>query len=76
MQLKYSKGDNQFEGDDTLYFACVEVIQSGNEHVVQQYKMLWFLKCGCAYQLFDTDFIYDFWETWTFRVNFMYDKFL
>ena len=49
IQPKYSKGDNQLEGDDTLYSACITMIRSGNEHAVQHCKMSWFLKHGSVY---------------------------
>mmetsp|Transcript_31596 Transcript_31596/g.76333 ORF Transcript_31596/g.76333 Transcript_31596/m.76333 type:complete len:492 (-) Transcript_31596:28-1503(-) len=75
-QPKYSKGDIQFSGNDTLYSACVAVVRSGNERAVQRCKMSWFLKRGCAFQQWDIGLFCDIWEAWTFQVNFMYDKFL
>ena len=76
MQPKYSKGDGQFTGNETLHSACVAVIRSGNERAVQRCKMSWFLKRGCAYQLWDIDMLCDIWEAWAFQANFMCDKFL
>jgi len=71
MQPNYSKGGVQFTGIETLESACVAVVRSGNERAVK-----WFIKRGCAYQLWDIDLVCDIWEAWTFQVNFMHDKYL
>jgi hypothetical protein len=76
VQPTYSKGDSQFTGEETLYSALIVMIRSGNERAVQRCKMSWFVKRGCAFQLWDTSLVCDHWEAWTFQVNFMYDKFL
>ena len=70
------KADDQFGGDKVLRTGCVAVVRSGNERAVKRSKMSWFLKRGCIDQLWDTDFLCDVWEAFTFRVNFMFDKFL
>jgi hypothetical protein len=76
VQPTYSKGDSQFTGEETLYSALIAMIRSGNERAVKRCKMSWFVKRGCAFQLWDTSLVCDHWEAWTFQVNFMYDKFL
>jgi hypothetical protein len=76
-QPKYSKGQTQqFSGQEVLHSAGVAVLRSGNERAVQRVKVLWFLKRGCAYHLWDVDLVCDIWEAWGYQVNFMYDKFL
>jgi len=76
VQPTYSKGDSQFTGEETLYSALIAMIRSGNERAVKRCKMSWFVKRGCAFQLWETSLVCDHWESWTFQVNFMYDKFL
>lgn len=76
LQPKYSKGEMQFEGKDTLCSACVAVMRSGNERAVQRCEMSWFVKRGCGFSLWDTSLVCDAWEAWTFQANFMCDKFL
>ena len=76
IQPKYSKGDMQFEGNDTLHSSDIAVVWSGNESSVDRTNMSWFLKCGCDYHHWCTYLICDVWEVWMFQVNFMYNKFL
>jgi hypothetical protein len=76
VQPTYSKGGSQFTGEETLYSAVIAMIRSGNERAVKRCKMSWFVKRGCAFQLWEISLVCDLWESWTFQVNFMYDKFL
>lgn len=76
MQPDFSKGDFQFTGKETLHTACIAMVRSGNERAVKRCKMSWFIKRGCAYQLWNENLVCDMWEAWTFQANFMYDKFL
>ena len=71
-----AKSDEQFGRDKVLRTGCVAVVRSGNERAVNRCKMSWFLKRGCVEQLWDIDLLCDVWEAFTFRVNFMFDKFL
>jgi hypothetical protein len=70
------QADDTFGGDKVLRTGCVAVVRSGNERAVNRSKMSWFLKRGSADQLWDIDLLCDVWEAFTFRVNFMYEKFL
>ena len=67
--------DDSFRGEKVLRSCCVAVVRSGNERAVNRCKMSWFVKRGCSDQLWDTDLLCDVWEAFTFRVNFMYNKF-
>jgi hypothetical protein len=69
------KADETFGGDKVIRSGCIAVIRSGNERGVNRCKMSWFIKRGCYDQLWDTDLLCDIWEAFTFRVNFMFDKF-
>jgi hypothetical protein len=69
------EANNTFGGDKVLRAGCVAVVRSGNERGVKRCKLSWFLKRGCSDQLWDVDLVCNVWEAFSFRVNFMYDKF-
>lgn len=75
MCCRPDEADEQFGGDKVLRTGCVAVVRSGNERGVNRSKMSWFIKRGCSDQLWDVDLLCDVWEAFTFRINFMYDKF-
>mmetsp|Transcript_39206 Transcript_39206/g.58237 ORF Transcript_39206/g.58237 Transcript_39206/m.58237 type:complete len:260 (-) Transcript_39206:88-867(-) len=67
--------DENFGWDRVLRSGGVAVVRSGNERAVNRCKMSWFVKRGCTVQLWDTDLVCDVYEAFSFRINFMYDKF-
>jgi len=67
--------DESFGGNKVLRTGCIAVVRSGNERGVNRCKQSWMIKRGCYDQLWDVGFLCDIWEAFTFRVNFMFDKF-
>jgi len=74
-QPVYAKSDERFKGSDTILSASVASDRGGNERGVNISKRAGVIKRGFKVGM-DAHMFQDFWITWAFQANFMYDPVL
>ena len=72
----FAKSDEQFQRNDLLLSAGVDVNRSGNERGVKYMKHSWIVSRGIKHGNFDLPAVDDIWLAWGFQVNFMYKNVL